>query len=72
MQLDIMLTDGENTLIIDAKYYAKTLQERFDKRTIHSNNLYQIFTYVKNQDTYMEKQRGEDKKSRTICVQFIK
>ncbi|HFR3337763.1 TPA: 5-methylcytosine-specific restriction endonuclease system specificity protein McrC, partial [Streptococcus suis] len=24
-------------------------QIRFDKRTLHSNNLYQIFTYVKNQ-----------------------
>lgn len=38
----------ENYLIIDAKYYAHTTQTRFNKTTIHSANLYQIFTYVKN------------------------
>ena len=50
MQSDIMLSDGEKTLIIDAKYYSNTMQSQYDKRTIHSNNLYQIFTYVKNKD----------------------
>ncbi|MCF4005570.1 hypothetical protein L1O03_00010 [Corynebacterium uropygiale] len=35
-------------LIIDAKYYSHTTQERFDRRSVHSGNLYQIFTYVKN------------------------
>lgn len=50
MQSDIMLTDGEKYLIIDAKYYSKVFQKQFDKQTLHSNNLYQIFTYVKNQD----------------------
>lgn len=37
-------------LIIDAKYYSHTTQTRFDKHTLHSNNMYQIFTYVKNRD----------------------
>ena len=32
------------------KYYGKMMQEQFDKQTIHSGNLYQIFTYVKNMD----------------------
>lgn len=32
------------------KYYGKTLQQQFDKYTLHSGNVYQIFTYVKNQD----------------------
>jgi len=50
MQSDIMLTDGEKRLIIDAKYYSKVFQNQYDKHTLHSNNLYQIFTYVKNQD----------------------
>lgn len=50
MQSDIMLDDGMKTLIIDAKYYAHTTQVQFDSRTLHSNNLYQIFTYVKNRD----------------------
>lgn len=41
---------NDRVLIIDAKYYANNLQIQFDTQTIHSVNLYQIFTYVKNQD----------------------
>lgn len=48
MQSDIMLTFGSKTLIIDAKYYGHTMQTQYDVHTLHSNNLYQIFTYVKN------------------------
>lgn len=51
MQSDIMLKKEEKTLIIDAKYYAKTTQERYGVNTLHSNNLYQIYTYVKNFDS---------------------
>ncbi|MBQ6481064.1 MAG: 5-methylcytosine-specific restriction endonuclease system specificity protein McrC [Anaerolineaceae bacterium] len=51
MQTDIMLSQGEKTLIIDAKYYAHSTQIQYDKHTLHSGNLYQIFTYVKNKDT---------------------
>lgn len=50
MQTDIMLRLNEKTLILDAKYYGRTLQKQFGKNTLHSNNVYQIFTYVKNQD----------------------
>lgn len=50
MQSDIMLKKGEKTLIIDAKYYEHTTQSRFHANTLHSANLYQIFTYVKNLD----------------------
>lgn len=50
MQTDIFLRMGEKVLIIDAKYYGRTLQKQYDKQTMHSGNLYQIFTYVKNQD----------------------
>lgn len=50
MQSDIMLSYGEKTLIIDAKYYNHTMQSQYDVHTLHSNNLYQIFTYVKNKD----------------------
>ena len=50
MQTDIMLTYGSKILIIDAKYYAHTTQIQFDKHTLHSGNLYQIFTYVKNKE----------------------
>ena len=51
MQTDIFLRYKEQILIIDAKYYGKTMQVQYDKATLHSGNIYQIFTYVKNQDT---------------------
>lgn len=45
------LAYGSKVLIIDAKYYTHTTQVQYDKHTLHSNNLYQIFTYVKNKDS---------------------
>lgn len=50
MQSDIHLQQGNTVLIIDAKYYSRSTAKNFDRHTIHSNNLYQIFTYVKNRD----------------------
>lgn len=50
MQSDIMLSKENNVLIIDAKYYEHTTQTQYGNNTLHSNNLYQIFTYVKNKD----------------------
>ncbi len=50
MQTDIMLSHREKTLIIDAKYYAHSTQVQYDNHTIHSGNMYQIFTYVKNKE----------------------
>lgn len=51
MQSDVMLTYGDKILILDAKYYSHATQTRYDARTLHSNNLYQIFAYVKNKDS---------------------
>ena len=50
MQSDIMLRCDDRVLIIDAKYYEHSTQVQFDKHTLHSGNLYQIFTYVKNKE----------------------
>ena len=50
MQTDIMLSKGNNILIIDAKYYSHMTQQQYGTNTLHSNNLYQIFTYVKNKE----------------------
>lgn len=50
MQTDIMLSHGNKVLIIDAKYYGHTTQTQYDIHTLHSSNLYQIFTYVKNKE----------------------
>lgn len=56
MQSDIMLTRDSEVLIIDAKYYTHTTQTQYDVHTLHSSNLYQIFTYVKNKDAEFGKQ----------------
>ena len=50
MQSDIMLSKENDVLIIDAKYYGCMTQEQFGVRSLHSNNMYQIFTYVKNKE----------------------
>lgn len=48
MQSDVTIRSGNYILIIDAKYYSRNLQIQYDIPKIHSANLYQIFTYVKN------------------------
>lgn len=50
MMSDIVLTHNGKTLIIDAKFKFKTTQKsRYGSNTLHSHNLYQIFSYVKNE-----------------------
>lgn len=60
MQSDIMLSDSKgkgNVLIIDAKYYSHTTQVQYDKHTLHSGNMYQIFAYVKNKEAELTKRK---------------
>ena len=59
MQTDIMLTKDEKVLIIDAKYYEHTMQTQYEKHTLHSGNLYQIFTYVKNKEEALKAEPHE-------------
>lgn len=59
MQTDIMLTRGKKTLIIDAKYYEHSLQQQYDNYSVHSGNLYQIFTYVKNKEVQLSAHQHE-------------
>ena len=59
MQSDIMLSAKINgikkILIIDAKFYNHNLQSRFERESVISGNLYQIFTYVKNKEFELNK-----------------
>ena len=52
MQSDIVISSKktQKVLIIDAKFYSHNMQMKapFMSQTLHSGNLYQIFTYVKN------------------------
>lgn len=52
MRTDVTLRNRGRTLIIDAKYYSHSMQTgAWGKATVHSTNLYQVFSYVKNEDT---------------------
>ncbi len=55
MKTDITLTCGDKTLIIDAKYYEHNLSEHMGKTSFSTNNLYQIFTYVKTKENMLSK-----------------
>lgn len=50
MRTDVMLSSANNILIIDTKYYSKIFAQNNygGSQKFHSNNLYQIFTYVQN------------------------
>ncbi len=48
MQTDICLESPDRKIIIDAKFYQKALQVHYDKASIRSNNLYQLYAYLKN------------------------
>ena len=53
MKTDITLEYDNRMLIIDAKFYNKILKDNYLNvrcKTISNNNLYQILTYVDNQD----------------------
>ena len=50
MHSDITLRYHGLTLIIDAKFYQHAVASYMDRQMLHSANLYQIFTYVKNED----------------------
>lgn len=51
METDVTLRKAGRTLIIDAKYYGKSMAGNlYGGHKLHSANLYQIYAYVKNSD----------------------
>lgn len=55
MMTDITMESKERKIIIDAKYYRETLATHFNQKKIHSSNLYQIFSYLMNQQNEYSK-----------------
>ncbi|MGV8111814.1 MAG: 5-methylcytosine-specific restriction endonuclease system specificity protein McrC [Lentimicrobium sp.] len=49
METDITIENEYGKIILDAKYYQETLIAKYGKAKIHSNNLYQLFSYLMNQ-----------------------
>jgi 5-methylcytosine-specific restriction enzyme subunit McrC len=50
MRTDITLQNDTEKIIIDAKYYTETMTINFDTEKIRSTNLYQLFSYLLNQE----------------------
>ena len=55
IQTDITLENAECKIIIDAKFYKETLKTNYGAEKINSANLYQIFSYLINQQGKDEK-----------------
>ena len=49
MRTDISIENEQGKIIIDAKYYRQTFAQHYDKASLHSHNLYQLFSYLINQ-----------------------
>jgi len=51
METDITLQNGDKKILIDTKYYSKTMsQNQHSGMKYHVSHLYQIYAYVKNSD----------------------
>lgn len=48
MRVDVFLRGSDRRIIIDTKYYANALQTYHGVESIHSGNLYQLFSYLRN------------------------
>lgn len=55
MYTDIMLESNDKILIIDTKCYRSILSQQYDKKSVCSANLYQIYAYVKNKSAATDK-----------------
>lgn len=64
MRTDVSLRSAKNTIVIDAKYYQRTLTFFYGKESIHAENLYQMFAYLKN----LEMRGGRDAKATGIIL----
>jgi 5-methylcytosine-specific restriction enzyme subunit McrC len=55
MLTDITLQNPQRKIIIDTKYYSETLARRFETKKVKSANLYQLFSYLLNQEDGSER-----------------
>lgn len=55
MKTDISLEYGGKKFIIDTKFYKDMLGVQWKKETVRSGHLYQLFSYLKNDEYYTGK-----------------
>jgi len=54
MPTDISLISSSRKIIIDTKFYKEAFKARFEHDKINSNHLYQLFSYIINQESDLE------------------
>ncbi len=54
MLTDISLYSSTRKIIIDTKYYKDAFKTQFTHKKVDSSNLYQLFSYLKNQESDLE------------------
>lgn len=54
LQTDISLYSSMRKIIIDTKYYKDAFKTRFTQEKFNSTHLYQLFSYLKNQESDLE------------------
>jgi 5-methylcytosine-specific restriction enzyme subunit McrC len=54
MVTDMLLSSPARSIIVDTKYYISTLSSHRGKESIHPENLYQLFSYLKNAERRKE------------------
>jgi 5-methylcytosine-specific restriction enzyme subunit McrC len=57
MRTDITLRHPDHTIIVDAKFYAKALDQSLYGERVHSQHLYQLITYLQH-ECVRQKGRG--------------
>lgn len=50
MHADVILEAPDRRIILDAKFYGEAFSNRFDRRRLHSDNLYQLLAYLRNRE----------------------
>ena len=55
MQTDVTLESVTQKIIIDAKFYKETMLLHYDKEKVRSDHLYQLFSYLLNQEDGSDK-----------------
>jgi 5-methylcytosine-specific restriction enzyme subunit McrC len=58
MKTDISLEYGNRKFIIDTKFYKDIFSEHWEKETVQSAHLYQLFSYLKNEEYYSGSKAG--------------
>jgi len=48
MRTDMTLRSSTRKLVVDTKYYSRTLSDYFGSDKIHPHNLYQLYSYLRN------------------------